>query len=93
MTSCNTQQSGLKRGMGILAVVVGAAILLASTGCDEYSNLASWGGLVDPWYTSSMGLPAYPTYYDPTDTIQSVIDYRWSAMDNAAAGWSDYILQ
>lgn len=80
-----------------LALVGGAGCdeyLLTAGGLVDYANIASWGGLVDPWYTSSMGLPAFPgSLYDPTSTIQDVIGYRLDAMDNAAAGWSDYILQ
>lgn len=86
-----------KSGTGLiglaLTIALGFVGIVGGTGCDEYSNLASWGGLVDPWYTSSIGLPAYPTLYDPTNDIQSVIGYSWEVMDWSNDAWSDYILQ
>ncbi len=33
------------------------------------------------------------TLYDPTNDIQSVIDYRQQVMEDSASGWGDYILQ
>ncbi len=93
-TAKNNRAGGLT---GRLVVsVLAIACLAAAGGCDELVNLdnvASWGGLADPWYTSSLGLPGYSTLYDPTSTIQSVIDYRQGVMDSVADGWSDYILQ
>lgn len=82
-------------------VAVGLVSLIGSTGCDltggliNPENILSWGGLVDPGYTSAIGLPAYPGYggYDPTNDIQSVIGYRQDAMQASADGWSDYINQ
>lgn len=82
-------------------VAVGLMCLVGNSGCDlaggliNPANILSWGGLVNPGYTSALGLPAYPGVggYDPTADIQSVIQYRQSAMDNAAAGWDDFIMQ
>lgn len=79
-----------------ILVAVGVISLVGNVGCDNlvnYDNVASWGGLVDPWYTSAMGLPAYNSGYDATGTIQSVIDYRQDAMDWSNAAWDDYIMQ
>jgi hypothetical protein len=74
-----------------IMVLAGFSALAASTGCDEY--WATGLGMVDPWYTSGYyGVPE-ATYYDPTNEIQGVIEYRQSAMDASAAGWSDFILQ
>ena len=49
---------------------------------DSWSNYGGW----------DTGYPAYGLY-DPTDTIQGAIDYRLEAMENSAAGWSEFILQ
>ena len=55
-------QNTIKRGhAGVaLALALGFLALLGSTGCDEYGAIASWGGLANPWSTSSLGLPEYP---------------------------------
>jgi hypothetical protein len=82
-------------------VAVGVVSLVGNTGCDlmgglvNPANILSWGGLVDPGYTSALGLPAYPGLggYDPTNLIQGAIGYRQDAMQASADGWSDFILQ
>ncbi len=72
-------------------LLIGLATVVGSTGCDEY-----WVpgiGPVNPWYTSGYyGVPD-ATYYNPYNEIQDVIEYRQGAMEAAADGWSDFILQ
>lgn len=34
-----------------------------STGGYGTENVWTWGGLANPWYTSSLGLPEMPGYY------------------------------
>ncbi len=72
-------------------VLAGLVTVLGSTGCDEtWVNGIGW---VDPWYTSAYyGVPE-ATYYDPTNEIQSVIEYRGAAMETAANNFSDFIMQ
>lgn len=78
----------------ILMVAMGLVALLGGTGCDELGNLLSWGGLVNPYYTSAWGLPAYPTTgFDPTSIIEGVNANRLGAMETAADGWDDFVLQ
>ncbi|MBI4580042.1 MAG: hypothetical protein HY718_10095 [Planctomycetes bacterium] len=85
----------------VLLALVGIAALVGTAGCDETAgglidpaNIASWGGLVNPWYTSALGLPAYPTtYYDPTNVIQGVAQYRSDTMEAVANDFSDFIMQ
>ena len=57
--------SGTGRIGWALMVALGFAAIVGGTGCDQYTNWASWGGLVDPWYTSSLGLPGVPSMYYP----------------------------
>jgi hypothetical protein len=63
-------------------------------GCDGGLDLLGGMGGYYPDYGYS-GWGYFPDYglYDPTDTIQSVVDYRQSVMDWSANAWSDYILQ
>ena len=80
--------------------VASAMLVVAMTsmgGCYDYGlgNLIGLGNLVD--YTGGWGTGGtyWPqtTLYDPTNDIQSVIDYRQNVMDNVATGWDDYIMQ
>ena len=88
--SSSTPSNGLKPIMIASLVGLVLVVLFCNVGCYEtgYQN-----GYIDPWYTSSIGLPAYPTLYDPTNDIQSVIGYSWEVMDWSNDAWSDYILQ
>lgn len=62
------------------------AVIGAGAGCDEWLDPYAYLGYVDYGYPS-WGL------YDPTDTIQSVVDYRQDVMDWSADAWCDYIRQ
>lgn len=71
-----------------------AAALLASLaalcGCDLYNTAGLWPlDFYSGYYNS------YPAYglFDPTSTIQSVVQYRQDVMDWSADAWSEYILE
>lgn len=78
---------------------LGLTSLLNTVG--TLSNLGGtdlWGWDTGGWDTGGWdtgGWDTYPdsTLYDPTDTIQSVIDYRQDVYDNVNAGWDEYIRQ
>jgi len=72
---------GTRKLLAILVAVFSGAVVFEN-GC----NLLGSGGYYGYGFPSD-GL------YDPTDTIQGVIDYRLDVMDSVAAGWSDYLLQ
>jgi len=74
-------KSSLRRLVLIVALAVVA--LTGATGCDLLgTGLGSLG----------FGFGSYGLF-DPTDTIQSVLDYRWDVMDFSNDAWNDYILQ
>ena len=80
---------------GLMAAVLAGSMLFqfGLGGCDSGLDLLGGGGYYpDLGYSSWNYFPDYGLY-DPTDTIQSVIDYRQSVMDWSANAWSDYILQ
>jgi len=91
------------RRMAVVSAM--AAVLVAACGCDlgltsllnTVGTLSNLGG-TDLWDTGGWdtgGWATYPdsTLYDPTATIQSVIDYRQDVYDNVNAGWDEYIMQ
>jgi hypothetical protein len=91
------------RRMAVVSAM--AAVLVAACGCDlgltsllnTVGTLSNLGG-TDLWDTGGWdtgGWDTYPdsTLYDPTATIQSVIDYRQDVYDNVNAGWDEYIMQ
>lgn len=60
--------------------------------------LAALFALASGWTLLQNGcgdISYFPGYglYDPTGTIQSVIDYRQDVMDWSANAWDEYILQ
>ncbi|HSW45390.1 MAG TPA: hypothetical protein VLM89_07460 [Phycisphaerae bacterium] len=65
----NTSRAG--RAFWVVVLVLGLSTLAGTAGCDttglyepgSLGALASWGGLVDPWNTSSLGLPQSPSSY------------------------------
>ena len=70
----------LKNNMRRIAVAgVMLAALVSMGGCYDY-GLGNLGG---GWGGSSL--------YDPTSTIQGVIDYRQDVMDRSADAWDQYI--
>ncbi len=91
MNAASSRNARASRSI-LVIILLSVTGCVALAGCDT-SGYGSWGGMVNPWYTSSLGLPEYPTLYDPTWEIQSVIDYRQDVMDDVADGWSDYILE
>ena len=84
------------------ALIAGVALVLLTSvcGCNDFGvgSLVSdvYGGY-DYGYDYGYGYDTsyYPDYglFDPTDTIQGAAEYRLSAMENAAAGWDEYIRQ
>lgn len=69
-----------------------AALLLSLAtlcGCDLYNTAGLWP--LD-FYSGYYSYPAYGLY-DPTSTIQSVVEYRQDVMDWSANAWSEYILE
>ncbi|MBN2561982.1 MAG: hypothetical protein JXQ75_13740 [Phycisphaerae bacterium] len=74
----------------ILLALVGLISLGTATGCDElWPGVDFPGGYYNGW---SYGYPSFG-YYDPTDLIQGVVDYRLDAMETAANGWDEFIMQ
>jgi len=69
--------TGLVLALGLIAVV-------GATGCDDLLT----AGLTGNYF----GYPG-TSFYDPTELISGVSDYRWSAMDRSNAGWDAYIRQ
>lgn len=70
-------------GRAVVVVALAIVALLNATRCDL---LDAGYGLYD------FGYGGY-SYYDPTDTIQSVIDYRQDVYDWSNNAWDEYILQ
>lgn len=81
MTRSLNNRGGRGRWIKGLVLALGFSAVVAATGCDEL-----YSGLYDGYY------PSYG-YYDPTLTIQSVIDYRQSVYDASNAAWDEYIRQ
>ena len=75
------------RRMAVATVMLVAVISMG--GCYEAANLV--GGL-----GSLLGAGGDPGYiwtggYDPSSTIQGVVDYRQDVMDRSADAWDQYI--
>ncbi len=83
----NAPTNTLKK-LGMAAALL--MTLASLTGCDLYGTAGLWP--LD-FYTGSYY--AYPAYglYDPTSTVQSVVEYRQDVMDWSADAWCDYILE
>jgi len=63
--SCNTLNPVAGRARWAVVIALALTTLAGLTGCDtvDIATLASWGGLVNGGYTSSLGLPENPTSY------------------------------
>ena len=59
------QRSAAGRIAWVLMLAIGLLGIVGASGCDQYTNWATWGPLINPWYTSSLGLPAMPSFYYP----------------------------
>ncbi|MBN2447204.1 MAG: hypothetical protein JXO22_10785 [Phycisphaerae bacterium] len=81
----------------VLLAGVALALVAGLCGCDDLFSDSPYNGWDTGWgYDYGYGYDwGYPDYglYDPTDTIQGVVDYRTSVMDSTAAAWDDYIRQ
>ena len=100
--------NAMMRTIGKLAVTCVVVVGLSTLcGCDLYV-MNGFGGLggydpfagYDPFggyggYTGGYTDWSYPDYglYDPTNDIQSVIDYRQDVMDWSNDAWDAYIRQ
>jgi len=79
-----------KIGKAGLAAGIWAVLALAA-GCDQTALVG--GGVPGGFGGWTGGYWPDWGYYDPTDTIQGVIDYRWEVMDWSNDAWDEYIRQ
>ncbi len=56
----STDTAGLSPMTLVLVAAMIVFMLLGKGGCGQTSTPASWGGLANPFHTSSLGLPAMP---------------------------------
>jgi hypothetical protein len=68
----------------ILLSLAALVCVAAGTGCDQL--LGTTGAYLNGWFPAT-GL------YDPTNDIQSVIDYRLDVMEASNDAWDEYIRQ
>ena len=82
-----------RRILSALVALASASMVFQYGGCaDLGTGGLSLDGLFVPYTSGMYGFPSYGLY-DPTNDIQDVINYRLGAMETAASGWSDFILQ
>jgi hypothetical protein len=75
-----TLKNNMRKAVLASAVLAGLAALC---GCDQWTT-----------YDPLLGYANFPQvtpYYDPTETIQSVWEYRQEVYDNSNAAWDEYI--